>query len=35
MVTMDALLDMLPAPSTDGVGKVYQQLKNILGTTTA
>jgi hypothetical protein len=28
-----ALLDMLSAPSTDGVGMVYQQLKNILGTT--
>jgi hypothetical protein len=27
------LLDMLSAPSTDGVGMVYQQLKNILGTT--
>jgi hypothetical protein len=30
-----ALLDTLPTPSIDGVGKVYQQLKNILGTTTA
>jgi hypothetical protein len=30
-----ALMDMLPTPSIDGVGKVYQQLKNILGTTTA
>jgi hypothetical protein len=25
------LLDTLPVPSTDGVCKVYQQLKNILG----
>jgi hypothetical protein len=29
------LLDMLPTPSTDGVGEVYQQLKNNLGTTAA
>jgi hypothetical protein len=27
-----AFLDTLPTPSTDGVGKIYQQLKNILGT---
>jgi hypothetical protein len=27
------LLDTLPAPSTDGVGEVYQRLKSILGTT--
>jgi hypothetical protein len=26
-----ALFDTLPAPSIDGVGKVYQQLKDILG----
>jgi hypothetical protein len=26
-------LDTLPAPSTDGVGEVYQWLKNILCTT--
>jgi hypothetical protein len=30
-----ALLDTLPAPSTDGVDKVYQQLKDIPRTTTA
>jgi hypothetical protein len=30
-----ALLDTLPVPSTDSVGKVYQQLKNILGIATA
>jgi hypothetical protein len=35
MATVDALLDTLPAPSTDGVDKVYQQLKNILGHPTA
>jgi hypothetical protein len=27
------LLDMLPAPSTDGVGEGIQRLKNILGAT--
>jgi hypothetical protein len=27
MATMVALLDTLPTPSIDGVGKVYQQLK--------
>jgi hypothetical protein len=27
------LLDTLPTPSTDGVDKVYQQLKDIIGTT--
>jgi hypothetical protein len=27
------LLDTLPAPSADGVDKVYHQLKDILGTT--
>jgi hypothetical protein len=30
-----ALLDTLPAPSTDGVDKVYHQLKHILGVTAA
>jgi hypothetical protein len=30
-----ALLNTLSAPSTDRVGKVYQQLKNILGTAAA
>jgi hypothetical protein len=29
-----ALLDVLSAPSTDGVGEVYQWLKSILGVTT-
>jgi hypothetical protein len=32
MATVTALFDTLLAPSTDGVGEVYQQLKNILGT---
>jgi hypothetical protein len=32
MAAVTALLDTLPVPSTNGVGKVYQQLKNILGT---
>jgi hypothetical protein len=27
-----ALLDVLPTPSTNEVGKVYQQLKSILST---
>jgi hypothetical protein len=31
MATVAVLLDTLPAPSTVGVDKVYQQLKNILG----
>jgi hypothetical protein len=31
VVSVMALLDTLPAPSIDGVGKVYQQLKDILG----
>jgi hypothetical protein len=31
VATAIALLDTLPAPSTDGVSKVYQQMKNILG----
>jgi hypothetical protein len=29
VVTMVTLFDMLPVPSTDGVGKVYQRLKNV------
>jgi hypothetical protein len=29
------LMDTLPAPSTNRVGEVYQQLKSILGTATA
>jgi hypothetical protein len=33
MVMVAALLDTLHAPSTDGVDKVYQQLKDIIGTT--
>jgi hypothetical protein len=33
VATAAVLLDTLPAPSTDGVNKVYQQLKNILDTT--
>jgi hypothetical protein len=35
VATTVALLDTLPAPSTDGVGKVYHQLKDILGAATA
>jgi hypothetical protein len=35
MAAATALLDTMPAPSTNGVGKVYQQLKNILGTAAA
>jgi hypothetical protein len=31
MVMAAALLDTLPTPSNDGVGKVYHQLKGILG----
>jgi hypothetical protein len=31
MVVMAALLDTLPTPTTDGVNKVYHQLKEILG----
>jgi hypothetical protein len=34
MAMVATLLDTLPAPSTDGVGKVYQRLKNILRTAT-
>jgi hypothetical protein len=29
------LLDTLPTPSTDGVGEVYQWLKNIISTAAA
>jgi hypothetical protein len=32
MAAAAALLDTLPAPSTDGVGEMYQQPKSILGT---
>jgi hypothetical protein len=35
MVLAAALLDTLHAPSTNGVGKVYRQLKSILGTAAA
>jgi hypothetical protein len=35
VAAMAVLLDTLPVPSTDRVGKVYQQLKNILGTVVA
>jgi hypothetical protein len=31
--TIVALLDTLPAPSTDELDKVYHQLKDILGVT--
>jgi hypothetical protein len=31
---MAALVDTLPAPSSDEVGKVYQQVKNMLDTAT-
>jgi hypothetical protein len=34
MAAATAILNKLPAPYTNGVGEVYQQLKNILGTTT-
>jgi hypothetical protein len=34
MVAATALLDTLSMPSTDGVDKVYHQLKNILGIAT-
>jgi hypothetical protein len=30
IATAAALLDTLPAPSTNGISKVYQQLMNIL-----
>jgi hypothetical protein len=33
VVVVAALLDALPAPSTDGVGEMYQRPRNILGTT--
>jgi hypothetical protein len=32
---MAKLLDALLAPSTDGVGEMYQRLKSILGTAIA
>jgi hypothetical protein len=35
VAAMAALLDTLLVPSTDKVVKVYQLLKNILGTATA
>jgi hypothetical protein len=35
MFIVAELLDNLLAPSTDGVNKVYQQLKDILGAATA
>jgi hypothetical protein len=35
VVAAAVLLHTLPAPSTNGVGKVYQQLKSILGTAAA
>jgi hypothetical protein len=35
MATVAALLDTLPTPSTDGVDKVYHQLKDILSIATA
>jgi hypothetical protein len=34
MATAVALLDTLPAPSTDGVGRLYHQLRDILGIAT-
>jgi PleD family two-component response regulator len=35
MAMVTTLLDTLPAPSTNEVGEMYQQLKSILGTATA
>jgi hypothetical protein len=35
MAIAATLLDMLPTPSTDGVGEVYQWLKNIISTAAA
>jgi hypothetical protein len=35
LAIMTALLDTLAAPSTDGVDKVYEQLKDILSTIAA
>jgi hypothetical protein len=35
VATMVMLLDTFPASFTDGVDKVYQQLKDLLGTTAA
>jgi hypothetical protein len=34
MAIVTALVDTLPASSTDGVDKVYQQLQDILSTAT-
>jgi hypothetical protein len=34
VATTTTLLDTLPTPSTDEVGKLYQQLKDILGVAT-
>jgi hypothetical protein len=34
VVMVAALLNTLAAPSTNGVGEVYQRLKNILSTAT-
>ncbi len=34
MAVVAALLDTLPMPSTDGVGKVYRQLRIIVGVAT-
>jgi hypothetical protein len=35
MTATTALLDTLPTPSTNGVDKVYRQLKDILNIVTA
>jgi hypothetical protein len=35
MAIAAVILDTLPAPTTNGVDKIYQQLKDILGTTAA
>jgi hypothetical protein len=35
MAAAAMLLDILPVPSTDGIDKVYHQLKDILGVATA
>jgi hypothetical protein len=35
IIAVATLFDTLPTPSTDRVGKVYQQLKNILDTAAA
>jgi hypothetical protein len=34
MVATATLLDTIPTPSADGVGKVYRQLKDILSVAT-